>query len=308
MPTQPPPDDQGAEVVAADDDLAEDAEVVEKEETLPWFSTAPAIAGSVALTVCGGTAIVAGAYDPAPEAWAAIAAWLTLMVAVGAAVVTLHQVEIGRRQRREDELAAHDRMEEEGRRSWVEYQRQRRMSERAQQEAARAARDLERERVRPYIVVYCEPNARSRTGAIDLVIQNTGLTPAFDVRVEFDPHPQTTIAKPTEGGADFVDLNMPTVIPVLAPGQEWRVIWDTLHRREQFGIDRIPSTTRAVATFAPANGAMVSGAPFAYELDIESWRRTTIEIADVHDVAEALDKLVGEVKKWRATDSQWRRS
>lgn len=83
------------------------------------------------------------------------------------------------------------------------------------------ATSAEIERLQPQVAVYLEPGEPS-THNVYLVVHNYGPTTARKVRVEFDaPVPQRAIVE--EG--DYREVTVPD-LPVLAPGQEWRTLFD----------------------------------------------------------------------------------
>ena len=65
---------------------------------------------------------------------------------------------------------------------------------------------------------------------IDLVVANYGLTPAYHVKLNFPP---LTVSPYHHGvtGELVTKLHLPDEIAVLAPGQEWRTMWDAATQR-----------------------------------------------------------------------------
>lgn len=86
--------------------------------------------------------------------------------------------------------------------------------------ARRQTKKLEREKAQPYVVAYLEENV---VGAeiLDLVIKNFGQTAGRNVRLSFDP-----ILNRTDGNGGDEPVELPEVISFLAPGQEWRTLFD----------------------------------------------------------------------------------
>jgi hypothetical protein len=81
---------------------------------------------------------------------------------------------------------------------------------------------------------------------IELVVRNFGKTSAYDVSFTF-PHPPTVAEyeNATDGYADVVELQLPRQLPTLAPGQEWRTVWDSALDRAELGEgieSRFPGT------------------------------------------------------------------
>jgi hypothetical protein len=89
-----------------------------------------------------------------------------------------------------------------------------------------------RERVAaPDVVAYMEPNPKNWQW-FDFVVKNFGQTPAYNIRVDLPPLPIRPYLDP-QTAQQVTHLAIPTTIAVLAPGQEWRTLWDTLIDREQ---------------------------------------------------------------------------
>ncbi len=109
-------------------------------------------------------------------------------------------------------------------------------------------RRLATERARPHVTMFMEPNAAD-WHVIELVVRNFGRTPAYDVRFSFASPP--TVARyetASDGYADVVPLKLPDDLPVLAPGQEWRTVWDSAVDRSELG-DAIESRFAGVLSF-----------------------------------------------------------
>ncbi len=96
-------------------------------------------------------------------------------------------------------------------------------------------RQLTTEQVRPHVTMFMEPNATD-WHLIELVVRNFGKTPAYDVSFEFSRPPSVArYESATDGYADVVPLMLPDQLPVLAPGQEWRTVWDSAIDRAELG-------------------------------------------------------------------------
>ncbi len=91
----------------------------------------------------------------------------------------------------------------------------------------RRNRRLVSEQNRPHVGMFMEPHAAD-WHVIELVVRNFGKTPAYDISFTF-PHPPTVAEyeNATDGYADVVELQLPRQLPTLAPGQEWRTVWDS---------------------------------------------------------------------------------
>ena len=98
---------------------------------------------------------------------------------------------------------------------------------------------------RPHVGMFMEPHAAD-WHVIELVVRNFGKTSAYDVSFTF-PHPPTVAEyeNATDGYADVVELQLPRQLPTLAPGQEWRTVWDSALDRTELGEgieSRFPGT------------------------------------------------------------------
>lgn len=99
---------------------------------------------------------------------------------------------------------------------------------RGQVSEARRTRELV---AQPEVVVYVERN--SVRGYFDLVIKNFGQTAAYNVKVTLPPLPVVPYNNKIDG--ELVRyVYVPAAIAVLAPGQEWRTLWDSYVRREKY--------------------------------------------------------------------------
>lgn len=105
------------------------------------------------------------------------------------------------------------------------------------------------EQTRPHVTMFMEPHAAD-WHVIELVVRNFGRTPAYDVRFEF-PRPPTVARYETasDGYADVAPLQLPEELPVLAPGQEWRTVWDSAIDRAELG-DAIESQFSGVVRYS----------------------------------------------------------
>lgn len=89
-----------------------------------------------------------------------------------------------------------------------------------------------RERVaQPNVVVYVDQHQVRRY--MDLVIKNFGQTTAYNVRLTMPPLQVVPYTSHLAGG-QVTSLYVPENIAVLAPGQEWRTVWDSAVRWENY--------------------------------------------------------------------------
>ena len=97
-------------------------------------------------------------------------------------------------------------------------------------------RQLKSDELRPHVVVYMEPHP-SDWHVIELVVRNFGQSAAHNIRFEF-VHP-LTVGRYEDAGPDglpeVAELRLPSELTQLAPGQEWRTVWDSAISREEFG-------------------------------------------------------------------------
>ncbi|MFV0496366.1 hypothetical protein [Mycobacterium sp.] len=96
-------------------------------------------------------------------------------------------------------------------------------------------RGLVTSKTRPHVAMLMEPNVTD-WHIIELVVRNFGRTAAYDVGFNF-PKPPTVAAyeNASAGYADVVELQLPATLPTLAPGQEWRMVWDSALDRAEIG-------------------------------------------------------------------------
>jgi hypothetical protein len=91
------------------------------------------------------------------------------------------------------------------------------------------------EQNRPHVAVFMEPHSAD-WHVIELVVRNFGRNAAYDIGFSFASPP--TVAEyenATDGYADVVELRLPDSLPMLAPGQEWRMVWDSALDRAEIG-------------------------------------------------------------------------
>lgn len=149
------------------------------------------------------------------------------------------------------------------------------------------AKKLERDKSQPYVIMTMEESISPEY--IDLVIRNYGQTAAYDVRVELSPSPTRV-----QAGAEVVDL--PEVIPVMAPGQEWRTHWDTASDRYNSGL---PDRHEGTITYSGEKDVYKKHFSTTAILDwsIYKSRRLMVKYG-VHDLALAVRKMSSNQQKW----------
>ncbi|WP_156401651.1 hypothetical protein [Agromyces sp. Soil535] len=159
---------------------------------------------------------------------------------------------------------------------------------------AKAARDqarrLEVERAQPYVVLYTEASAATPF-IIDLVVKNFGQTAARDVVLHLEPLPQRS--PNPDGSSGIENLMLPAEIPTLAPGQEWRTMWDSTVWRRESGL---PDLHSGMVTFTGIEGESLQS-EVVLDWSLYASRRW-VEVRGVHDAAVALREMKALMKKW----------
>jgi hypothetical protein len=102
---------------------------------------------------------------------------------------------------------------------------------------------------RPNVAMFMEPSP-SDWHLIELVVKNFGQKPAFGIKFEFATPPTVPRYEGTDSDnyVDVIPLKLPAEIPYLAPGQEWRTVWDSALDRKHLG-ESIGSRFAGAVTF-----------------------------------------------------------
>lgn len=149
------------------------------------------------------------------------------------------------------------------------------------------ARRLRIEQAAPYVVAYADFNAASEV-FLDIVVKNLGKTAATDIRVAASP----TLQRTDDEGAQ--DVPIPAEIPVLVPGQEYRVFWDSGITRHKSGL---PDRHEVQVTFSDSRGK--NDDKYTFVLDwAPFWSRDSITVYGSHDAAKALREIAKTVQRW----------
>ncbi|HEX6403139.1 MAG TPA: hypothetical protein VF003_08280 [Pseudonocardiaceae bacterium] len=91
------------------------------------------------------------------------------------------------------------------------------------------------EQTRPHVAVFMEPHSAD-WHVIELVVRNFGRNAAYDIGFSFaNPPTVAEYENASDGYADVVELRLPDNLPMLAPGQEWRMVWDSALDRAEIG-------------------------------------------------------------------------
>lgn len=149
--------------------------------------------------------------------------------------------------------------------------------------ARKQTKKLELEKSQPYVVMSMEESIGPEF--IDLVLRNYGPTAAYNVKVELDPWPQRT--------HDGEIVQLPEVIPVMAPGQEWRTHWDEGRERIK---SELPDKHVGKVTFLGVDKAMLSSDAIL-DWSIYKSKIWTVKHG-IHDLTQAVQSMRDTQKKW----------
>lgn len=158
------------------------------------------------------------------------------------------------------------------------------------------ARDTRERVTQPEVVVFVDHHQIRRY--VDLVIKNFGQTTAYNIRITLPPLEVARYAN-----QDTVDevthVLMPKKIAVLAPGQEWRTVWDSVVRREKFK-GKLQDQYGGLVEFddkVDGPGKRSYRNPIA--LDIKMfWNTMWIERSSNKSVERALYNIAGTLKSY----------
>lgn len=157
----------------------------------------------------------------------------------------------------------------------------------------REVRQTRRDQTQPYVIVYMD-GSEAGSEFVELVIRNTGVTAAYDVRVRFEPALMRDPRHLQHG--EEARVRVPASFPVLVPGQEWRTFWDTTMARHG---SELPTRYEAAVTFEERSGKRVASHAFQYVLD---WQveadRGQLVIYGLHHQAKAMRELAKDVHQW----------
>jgi hypothetical protein len=118
-------------------------------------------------------------------------------------------------------------------------------------------REQRSEETRPHVAIFMEPHA-SDWRIIELVVRNFGETAAYDVTFSWmNPPTVGQYENEHDGMVNVGELALPSTIPALAPGQEWRTVWDSTLSRAELGGSiewRFVGTVKYADQPAPPDG------------------------------------------------------
>ena len=193
------------------------------------------------------------------DAWAALAQWLTVVVAGWALIYARGQV--------------------------------------------KEARDTRERVAQPEVVVFVDHHRIRRY--VDLVIKNFGQTTAYNIRITLPPLEVARRDRVT--GEPVSTLYVPENIAVLAPGQEWRTVWDSVVRRENFKGTLQNQYGGFVEFDDKVDGPGKRSYRNPIALDIKMfWNMMWIERSGSKTVKDALYDIAGIIKSYtREHDGIW---
>ncbi|GJP28819.1 hypothetical protein NJB18091_15660 [Mycobacterium marinum] len=174
----------------------------------------------------------------------------------------------------------------------------------------KVARETREEQAQPNVVLYTEPNPADWQ-ILEIVIKNFGTTPAYDINISITPQLQAT--PDLHSGGKIVDVPVPARIPILAPGQSWKTVWDTATDRKDHMIDldrklreekisteeyeaQIPRS-RHTATVNYTDSKRIKRYETDAELDFNMLDGTTrVDIQTMHDLTKKVESLRDHVQ------------
>lgn len=147
-----------------------------------------------------------------------------------------------------------------------------------------------REETRAFVIVDFEPNPASPR-IIDFVVRNTGRTPAFEVQINWVPTPEQVKPVP---GFEFKNARFfREPIPMLAPGREHRLFFESLSRRPQ--RPDLPGSYTVTVTYLDQHKDKHSEI-YLLDLDLREGA-TSNDILSTHHAATALAEIAKQIKE-----------
>lgn len=155
----------------------------------------------------------------------------------------------------------------------------------------RVARAVREEQAQPYVVAFMEPSQADQQ-IIDFAVKNFGTTAAHNVRIDCHPSLSRTSSNKTQGSEP---VKLFDVMPVLVPGQEWRIFWDSsIQRRDA----RLPDRYDVTIFYEDSRGKAMK--PTKAILDWSVYRsRMWVETYGQHHSAKALREISSLMKNWK---------
>ncbi|ULP35821.1 hypothetical protein MJO55_21600 [Mycolicibacterium rufum] len=153
-----------------------------------------------------------------------------------------------------------------------------------------------RERVaQPEVVVFVDRH--DVRGYFDLVIKNFGQTAAYNVQITLPPLQVVPYINDVNG-QEVTSAYVPKSIAVLAPGQEWRTLWDSYVRREGY---KGQLQTHFVGHVEFDDKMNPDKASFHNPISLDSnmfWNTMWIRRSSNRSVEKALYEIAGTLKRY----------
>jgi hypothetical protein len=165
----------------------------------------------------------------------------------------------------------------------------------------REARETRERVARPDVVVYVDHHAVRRY--MDLVVKNFGQTTAYNIRLILPPLKHVPFRSQITGEM-VTNLPIPKSIAVLAPGQEWRTVWESAVRRGRYKGDKLQTQFVGAVEFDDRVVPTKPGYRNPVSLDIDMfWNTTWIERNETRTVKDALYDIAGTLKSYQDDSS-----
>ncbi|HMS48704.1 hypothetical protein [Candidatus Neomicrothrix sp.] len=153
----------------------------------------------------------------------------------------------------------------------------------------KTAKDIRREESWPYVAIYIESVA-SKPQFVDLVIRNFGQTVATAIEIVPDA---PVLRAASDSGTETEEVEFPTSIVTLAPGQEWRTLWDYAPDRKRL---KVPNRYSFFVSYQSSDGKSHA---HTYEIDWSAYQgRRWVNVKTVDDVAKSLKEVQKILGKW----------
>ncbi len=171
----------------------------------------------------------------------------------------------------------------------------------------REARETRERVAQPDVAVYIDHHDVRHY--LDLVIKNFGQTTAYNVRLTLPP---LQVAPYTNQitGEEVTSLWLPDTIAVLAPGQEWRTVWDSAVRREDYRKKHREDLRSHFVGSVEFDDKMLADKPsYSNPISLDAkmfWNTTWIRQNEGKTVKDALYDIAGTIKSYkREHDGIW---
>ncbi|MDC7120239.1 hypothetical protein OMK64_01665 [Cellulomonas fimi] len=150
---------------------------------------------------------------------------------------------------------------------------------------AREARALRISQAQAYVVAIMETNPHQNE-VVEVAIKNIGATEARDIRISVDP----PLRRTGNNGIGVEEVWLPETIPSLAPGQEWRTLWDIA--RDRIKSPELKAEDRHVMTIGYTGVEVAGPQQSTAVLDWSPFKgRMWMEVRTSHHQAKAVEKI-----------------